>query len=411
MTDCTPEDIRFNRLRTRDAAIAYAELGLLVLPVWKPRAGVCTCPKGKACAKAGKHPRTRLGLSDATADPRALKRWKWETANIGIQTGAESGILVFDIDDETAWKALRDEHGPLPRCPCVETPRPGWHLYYRHPGGHVPSRTIVDGVDIKAEGGYVVAPPSLHARGGLYLWYSDPTDFPELPTSWRQFLSSSSVTQRTQENSGGSKTSSAHQTETACQMARPSEVTSLVEMAISKTLPTGPGQRHHCLFRLARKLRSIPGFDGKPAASVISYVRNWYEQALPFIRTKDWLENWGDFAEAWDRVRYLEGTDKMTELIKRAATSPPPAFAHELGITSTGALLLIRVCRELQREAGAKPFFLSARKAAEVCDTNPMTAWRWLRGLAACGVLQAVSVGNNTSRKASEWRYLPSLDG
>jgi len=49
----------------------------------------------------------------------------------------------------------------------------GWHLYYRHPGGTVPSRPLPGyiGIDIKADGGYVVAPPSIHpSTGRPYRW-------------------------------------------------------------------------------------------------------------------------------------------------------------------------------------------------------------------------------------------------
>ncbi len=100
----------------------------------------------------------------------------------------------------------------------------------------------------------------------------------------------------------------------------------------------------------------------------------------------------------------------MTAIVERAANSSTPKFAKKFGIDSDAALLLLRLCRELQRDAGERPFFLSARKAAEVCNIDAMTAWRYLKGLAGFGVIEAVSVGSNKNRKASEWRYLRPLE-
>jgi hypothetical protein len=57
-------------------------------------------------------PRSPKGVYAASIDPKRLRSWKWESANLGIATGAESGIVVIDIDDEAAWKALREEYGP-----------------------------------------------------------------------------------------------------------------------------------------------------------------------------------------------------------------------------------------------------------------------------------------------------------
>jgi hypothetical protein len=63
-------------------------------------------------------------------------------------------------------------HGPLPETPVVLTGGGGKHYYFRHPGGYIKSvaAALGPGLDIKGEGGFVVAPPSLHASGRRYEW-------------------------------------------------------------------------------------------------------------------------------------------------------------------------------------------------------------------------------------------------
>jgi hypothetical protein len=135
----------------QDVALEYANLGWHVLPVHCVQNGICACPKREQCQSPGKHPRTRRGHAGATIDPKVISRWKWETANIGIATGSHSGLLVIDVDfrsggQESLNKAI-EQYGKLPSCPTVCTGGGGWHLYFRHPGGQIKSRTITPGLD------------------------------------------------------------------------------------------------------------------------------------------------------------------------------------------------------------------------------------------------------------------------
>src|SRR5207244_3547456 len=62
----------------------------------------------------------------------------------------------------------------------------GTHLYFRHPGIWVPTKVgIMNGIDVRGDGGYVVAPPSRHASGKTYFWESPPDDATVQPIpSW-----------------------------------------------------------------------------------------------------------------------------------------------------------------------------------------------------------------------------------
>jgi len=158
-------------------ALACARRGWLVFPVHGINdAGECTCGT-PSCPTAGKHPRTPHGFRDGTTDEQQLFRWwkEWPDANLGILTGGESGLVVLDTDprhggDDTL-AGLERENGALPHTVSVLTGGGGCHLFFQHPGGHAPSiNGIVPGIDLKADGGYVVAPSSRPISGRLYEW-------------------------------------------------------------------------------------------------------------------------------------------------------------------------------------------------------------------------------------------------
>ncbi len=179
-----------------DAALSYARRGWLVLPLHTPHAGKCSCGNS-ACGSPGKHPRTTHGLKDARLDEATIRRWwnLWPDANIGVVTGTKSGPVVLDLDvrdgtdGPTTAEAL---FGFKPESHYQRTGGGGLHCFFRRPDLlHVKSRTgkgaIAPGVELKADGGYVVVPPSVHWSDKCYEWLSHPEidgeRLPELP-SW-----------------------------------------------------------------------------------------------------------------------------------------------------------------------------------------------------------------------------------
>lgn len=104
-----------------------------------------------------------------------------------IRTGAISGLVVVDVDPANGgWESFARLRaaGMVPPTANVVTGSGGRHLYYRHPGGHVRSRGLpgFPGVDIKADGGYVVAPPAIHPRTGQpYRWAGGRAEVGEMP--------------------------------------------------------------------------------------------------------------------------------------------------------------------------------------------------------------------------------------
>ncbi len=166
-----------------EAALEYAERGWRVFPLHSPIADGCSCGS-QDCKSIGKHPRTAKGSRSASTDAVIIRRWwgQWPEANIAIATGPGSGIVALDVDGERGQASLK-ALGELPRTLRVLTgrtgpgaERAGFHLYFACPTGVTLSNKpglLGNGLDIRAAGAYVVAPPSLHASGLRYEWEAE----------------------------------------------------------------------------------------------------------------------------------------------------------------------------------------------------------------------------------------------
>jgi hypothetical protein len=146
----------------REAAAAYLARGWSVIPIE---------PRGKRPVVAWLEYQRRL------ASPDEVERWfeRWPDANVGIVTGALSGLVVLDVDarhgGDESLAGLEMGYAPLARTVEAATGGGGRHLYFAHPGGTVPNRIgLAPGIDLRGDGGCVVAPPSLHASGRRYAW-------------------------------------------------------------------------------------------------------------------------------------------------------------------------------------------------------------------------------------------------
>jgi hypothetical protein len=168
------------------AALEYAHLGLYVIPLYGvDDSNRCQCGQSE-CSSPGKHPATAHGLKDASRDPETILDW-WDgrmDCNVGIVTGQPSGVIALDVDG-TDGEASLATFGPVPDTWRSATGR-GKHVWFRHPGGDVPNFVKrLPGLDLRADGGYVVAPPSRHYTGRLYEWIISPTDASLAePTAW-----------------------------------------------------------------------------------------------------------------------------------------------------------------------------------------------------------------------------------
>lgn len=155
------------------AALSYAARGWSVVPAHHPTGDGCSCGK-PGCASPGKHPRIQWGAYQrrrATADE--LRTWwgRWPRSNIAVVTGEISGLAVLDVDPRHGGDDALAGLGPLPPTVTALTGGGGMHLYYQHPGHTVGSfANAVNGLDRRADGGLVIAPPSSHSSGHGYEW-------------------------------------------------------------------------------------------------------------------------------------------------------------------------------------------------------------------------------------------------
>lgn len=147
-----------------DAALDYVGRGFEVFPV---------NPEKKQSHKAEEYSGTKWGK---TSDPdQVWKDWqKWPNANVGIATGQGSGFWAIDLDVKDngleAWKKFCGDLD-LPQTVTVRTPSGGRHYWFRWPEeGDVFNsvRKLGPGIDVRGEGGIVVAPPSAKPDGRSY---------------------------------------------------------------------------------------------------------------------------------------------------------------------------------------------------------------------------------------------------
>lgn len=146
--------------------------------------GRCSC--GRPCGSIGKHPRPQRWQEIASTDLDKVDKW-WTRDprnNVGIATGGAARLVVLDIDPKDggfeSLDALLAKHGQLPPTPTVETGSGGRHYYFEAPDGlEIPRNSaslLGAGLDVRGEGGQVVAPPSMHASGRRYAWAISPSD-------------------------------------------------------------------------------------------------------------------------------------------------------------------------------------------------------------------------------------------
>ena len=167
------------RARILEAARDYLRRGWPVVPI----------------APAGKRPLVKWeAFQKRCPTMKELEGWflRWPNANIAIVTGRLSGLAVLDIDPrhggEDSLAELEQDYGPLPETPEALTGGGGRHLYFGYPTSPLHNLAgLKPGIDLRAEGGIVIAPPSLHASGRTYEWevshHPDETPASDLP-SW-----------------------------------------------------------------------------------------------------------------------------------------------------------------------------------------------------------------------------------
>jgi len=218
------------------SALRYAELGYAVFP----------------CIPGSKKPLTEHGFKDAATDPEQIEAWWREhpQANIGIPT---AGLLVVDVDgSDNPWPEDEDRLQDLSAGPTSQTPRGGRHHIFRQPEGRIWKNTssrLATKVDTRADGGYVVVPPSI-VDGKPYEWAlnldTGPESLPEPPEWLLVALDDTDNSLWHQKPQNGNGTPS---------LPLPGSVETPSPTSDGNVIPTG--QRNSTLARLAGAMRRV----------------------------------------------------------------------------------------------------------------------------------------------------------
>jgi hypothetical protein len=351
-----------------EEACRLADLGLTVLPV---RAG------DKRPFVRWKHYQNRRPCRPT------LRRWSCDDRLGGlavIHGAASGGLACRDYDIPQAYHRWAEAHPSLARTLPTSLSRRGAKVYFRTEQ-ETYRKNLGDGELIGDRKHYSCVPPTVHpVTGKPYEWsvpllalppILDPIEVGFAPAQLQQTNLShidANSTIGTQQYCGCSSLSLGE--------GVLGELGGEIERVVGQTQPAGPGQRNHCLFRLARGLKGVPQCAGCRAAELEPVVRAWFRLALPVVRTKDFAVTWKDFTLAWERVESSGDGEALAGV-----------GAWVRGLTDDRQMRLSMACEAIQARTGNGAFYLSVRKAAELIGTSKSTAARLLAHLAKTGEL------------------------
>jgi len=141
-----------------EAATWYQKKGYSVIPVRKNK---------KPYIKWERYQTEKANLDQ-------IRSWwkEWPSANIGLVTGEVAGIDVVDCDSEKGRDALNEFLPDTNLMPISKTPK-GWHYFFKHSPGLSNGVRLITDCDLRTNGGYVIAPPSINGEGKAYDWMPD----------------------------------------------------------------------------------------------------------------------------------------------------------------------------------------------------------------------------------------------
>ncbi|MEA1840702.1 bifunctional DNA primase/polymerase [Agrobacterium tumefaciens] len=173
-----------------DVALSYNDKAWAVFPCRSHSEEHVDPATGEIITLGEKAPLTPNGFKGATLNRPLIERmWtKYPDAAVGLPTGEKTGFFALDIDNKPGgangfhWLAeMEAEHGPLPDTARVTSPNGGLHIYFKYVVGTRNRGALGAGVDIRSEGGYVLAAGSTMANGRSYKWETDTRDIADAP--------------------------------------------------------------------------------------------------------------------------------------------------------------------------------------------------------------------------------------
>jgi putative DNA primase/helicase len=287
----------------------------------------------------------------ATADPLSVEQWwrRWPDANIGIATGAGSGIFVLDVDAAKdgyeTLEQLQDQHGVLPTTIACQTGTGGLHLYFVYPSGLTIRNSagrLGPGLDVRGDGGYVVAPPSTHPNGRRYEWLEGQDPWTQVladPPDWLlRLIAQATPRQGDGDGNGGGRIPEGQRNVTLASIAGSLRRKGLDERAIGAALsvinsttcdPPLPSAEVDTIAK------SIARYDPDPQTNpAVRDLGHAEVLAMLFENRLRWCADWGRWLR-WDGTRWAEATHE--EVAREAAEELRRHYADQIATTSDKA--------------------------------------------------------------------------
>jgi len=341
----------------------------------------------------------------ATTEDNMLAGW-WDltpAANIGIACGKRSGIVVVDVDaDHDGFESLAElaiNYGALPDTPMTKTGSGGRHIFFKHPGIEIRNSAgkLGRGIDVRGDGGYVVAPPSVHPNGNRYEWIVKPSQCPlaDMPEWMIELLQEKNVIVEPQAGTGhiisGERNNAL--TKIAGSMRRKglSEDAIFAALTIYNRDTCQPPLTDGEVLQIAR---SVTRYEPQDAPKVVQPLPNSYDvieqlEADILERQKNPKDVWG-IHYAWQFLSMITGGKQRGELTILAGEPGVGKswFCHQdflygalgnpsLNIPSTPSLIW---SGEMARKQVTRRFFemLGVPKRSMLSGNMSATDWEFL---------------------------------
>ena len=344
--------------------------GFCIFPLHNLLNGVCSC--GRPNCSIAKHPRISDWTSKASNDPRQIKGWwtRWPEANVGVVTGRRSGIIVLDVDDKNAnsgslsLRRLEAEHQPLPATLTATTGN-GRHYYFKHPKTvdiRCSTGKLGDGLDIRADGGYVVSPPSKHANGRQYQFADKNAEIAPAP-DWLLDLLTVEDVPDSQAIPTGERTNTLY--EQVCSLFRSGmPEADVLNVALATNVarcqpPLSEGKVRDVVSRVSK--------TNRPATARTS-ARNplrWFAFDVPSFLANENIATLTDSQLGWrtrlNAIAWMNGGrlhNDAAKLAKLAQASSPAKFRREMSTT---------LFDYVEVEEDGKPVLVNRDMVAEYC--------------------------------------------
>lgn len=291
-----------------ELALSYTAQDWPVFPCRSSASETVDPHTGEIITMGEKTPLTSNGFKAATKTQRIIERWwsDWPDAAVGLPTGSATGFFALDIDNKPGgangfdWLSdMEAEHGPLPPTARVTSPNGGLHIYFKYVVGTRNRGALGAGVDIRSEGGYVLAAGSTMHDGRTYKWVDDTREIADAPDWLLALLLPRSAPTRVANYTPGAATNNAY-------------VDAAVDQELAELAAEPMGNRNNALNDAAFALGTFVGAGALPESEARALLQ-------------DVARGWG---RDWSRcVKTIENGLKAGIQSPRAI--PEPAFQED----------------------------------------------------------------------------------